>query len=108
MKLSPTEIYNNRRIFLIGSTGFLGKVTLSMLLHRFPNVGQIYLTVRARSQEESETRYANVMAPRSKVSSATKSSSKAATLPIQTLVTARKKRRRLPATSTSSSIQPVT
>ena len=57
MKLSPTEIYRDRRIFLIGSTGFLGKVTLSMLLHRFPNVGKIYLTVRARSQEESENRF---------------------------------------------------
>ncbi|HEY2961064.1 MAG TPA: AMP-binding protein [Pyrinomonadaceae bacterium] len=59
MKLSPTEIYNDRRIFLIGSTGFLGKVTLSMLLHRFPNVGKVYLTVRARSQEESESRFWN-------------------------------------------------
>jgi long-chain acyl-CoA synthetase len=59
MKLSPTEIYSDRKIFLIGSTGFLGKVTLSMLLHRFPNVGKIYLTVRARSQEESETRFWN-------------------------------------------------
>src|SRR6188474_2128563 len=59
MRLSPTEIYNDRRIFLIGSTGFLGKVTLSMLLHRFPNVGKIYLTVRARSQEESENRFWN-------------------------------------------------
>jgi long-chain acyl-CoA synthetase len=59
MKLSPTEIYQDRRIFLIGSTGFLGKVTLSMLLHRFPNVGKIYLTVRARSQEESENRFWN-------------------------------------------------
>ena len=35
----PTEIYNDRKIFLIGSTGFLGKVTLSMLLHSFPNIG---------------------------------------------------------------------
>ena len=59
MKLSPTEIYRDRKIFLIGSTGFLGKVTLSMLLHRFPNVGKVYLTVRARSQEESETRFWN-------------------------------------------------
>ena len=59
MKLSPTEIFKDRRIFLIGSTGFLGKVTLSMLLHRFPNVGKIYLTVRARSQEESENRFWN-------------------------------------------------
>ncbi len=59
MKLSPTEIYKDRRIFLIGSTGFLGKVTLSMLLQRFPNIGGVYVTVRARSQEESETRFWN-------------------------------------------------
>ncbi|HEV2884288.1 MAG TPA: AMP-binding protein [Pyrinomonadaceae bacterium] len=59
MKLSPTEIFQDRRIFLIGSTGFLGKVTLSMLLHRFPNIGRVYVTVRARSQEESEVRFWN-------------------------------------------------
>jgi long-chain acyl-CoA synthetase len=58
-KLSPTEIYQGRRIFLIGGTGFVGKVTLSMLLHRFPNIGRVYVTVRARSQEESETRFWN-------------------------------------------------
>src|SRR5437764_454712 len=57
MKLSPTEIYQGRRIFLIGSTGFLGKVTLSMLLHRFPNIARVYVTVRARSATESETRF---------------------------------------------------
>src|SRR6266568_720219 len=56
-RFSPTEIYNGRRIFLIGSTGFLGKVCLSMLLHRFPNIRRVYVTVRARSQEESETRF---------------------------------------------------
>src|SRR5918998_2823121 len=59
MKLSPTEIYQGRKIFLIGSTGFLGKVTLSMLLHRFPAVGKVYVTVRARSLEESRTRFWN-------------------------------------------------
>src|SRR5919107_1558899 len=59
MKLSPTEIFKGRNIFIIGSTGFLGKVTLSMLLHRFPNIGRVYVTVRARSAEESETRFWN-------------------------------------------------
>src|SRR5918998_1675775 len=59
MKLSPTEIYRDRKIFLIGSTGFLGKVTLSMLLHRFPGVGKVYVSVRARSLEESRTRFWN-------------------------------------------------
>src|SRR5260370_10346855 len=58
-KLSPTEIYKDRKVFLIGSTGFLGKVTLSMLLHRFPSVGRVYVTGRARSQEESEARFRN-------------------------------------------------
>src|SRR5207247_4864756 len=58
-KLSPTEIFSGRKIFLIGGTGFVGKVTLSMLLHRFPNIGRVYVTVRARSQEESETRFWN-------------------------------------------------
>ncbi len=59
MNLSPSEIYRDRKIFLIGSTGFLGKVTLSMLLHSFPNIGRVYLTVRARSREESESRFWN-------------------------------------------------
>ena len=59
MNLSPTELFNDRKIFLIGSTGFLGKVTLSMLLHGFPNIGRVYVTVRARSQEESEARFWN-------------------------------------------------
>jgi long-chain acyl-CoA synthetase len=58
-KLSPTEIFKDRRVFVIGATGFVGKVTLSMLLHRFPNIGKVYVTVRARSQEESEARFWN-------------------------------------------------
>src|SRR4051812_49797107 len=58
-KLSPSEIYNGKEIFIIGATGFVGKVTLSMLLHRFPNVGRVYVTVIARSLEESHTRFWN-------------------------------------------------
>jgi len=57
MKLSPTEIFNNKNIFFIGGTGFVGKVTLSMLLHNFPNVGRVYATVRARDARESEIRF---------------------------------------------------
>ncbi len=59
MKLSPTEIYHDRKVFIIGATGFVGKVALSMLLDRFPGVGRVYVTVRARSKEESETRFWN-------------------------------------------------
>ena len=57
MKLSPTEIFNGKKIFFIGGTGFVGKVTLSMLLHNFPNVGRVYATVRARDARESENRF---------------------------------------------------
>ena len=41
MRLSPTEIYNGRNVFIIGATGFVGKVALSMLLDRFPGVGRV-------------------------------------------------------------------
>jgi long-chain acyl-CoA synthetase len=59
MQLSPTETFDGKNFFIIGATGFIGKVALSMLLHRFPNVGKVYVTVRARSQEESENRFWN-------------------------------------------------
>ncbi len=57
MKLSPTEIFKGKKIFFIGGTGFVGKVTLSMLLHNFPAVGRVYATVRARNLEESNNRF---------------------------------------------------
>jgi long-chain acyl-CoA synthetase len=57
MKLSPTKIFKGKKIFFIGGTGFVGKVTLSMLLHNFPDIGRVYATVRARDARESENRF---------------------------------------------------
>ncbi len=57
MKLSPTEIFKGKKIFFIGGTGFVGKVTLSMLLHNFPDIGKVYATVRARDAAESSNRF---------------------------------------------------
>jgi long-chain acyl-CoA synthetase len=48
---------------MLGGTGFLGKVCLSMLLHRFPDVGRVYVMVRAPSKEESESRFWDVLLP---------------------------------------------
>ncbi|HWS86158.1 MAG TPA: AMP-binding protein [Pyrinomonadaceae bacterium] len=59
MKFSPTETFNGRNVFIIGATGFVGKVALSMLLDRFPGIGRVYVTVRARGKEESEARFWN-------------------------------------------------
>ncbi|MFN0139637.1 MAG: AMP-binding protein, partial [Pyrinomonadaceae bacterium] len=57
MKLSPTEIFKGKTIFFIGGTGFVGKVTLSMLLNNFPDIGKVYATVRARDANESKIRF---------------------------------------------------
>jgi long-chain acyl-CoA synthetase len=57
MKLSPTETFKGKKIFFIGGTGFVGKVTLSMLLNNFPDVGRVYATVRARDANESKIRF---------------------------------------------------
>ncbi|HLE19680.1 MAG TPA: SDR family oxidoreductase, partial [Vicinamibacteria bacterium] len=62
-QLKPGEIFKDRRIFLLGGTGFLGKVCLSMLLDRFPQVGLIYLMVRAGSTAESESRFWETILP---------------------------------------------
>jgi len=57
------KTFDGRRIFLLGGTGFLGKVCLSMLLDRFENVGRVYLMVRASTEEESEKRFWDTVVP---------------------------------------------
>src|SRR3954470_22263954 len=57
MKLSPTEIFKGKNIFFIGGTGFVGKVTLSMLLNNFPDIGKVSTTVPARDANESKIRF---------------------------------------------------
>jgi long-chain acyl-CoA synthetase len=58
-----TKTFEGRRIFLLGGTGFLGKVCLSMLLDRFPGIGRVYLMVRASSEAESESRFWESIVP---------------------------------------------
>jgi long-chain acyl-CoA synthetase len=57
--LSLREIYRGRRLFVLGATGFVGKVLLSMLLDRFPEVGRVYVMVRRGSGTDSESRFWN-------------------------------------------------
>jgi len=56
-RFSPSEIYRGRNVFILGSTGFVGKVLLSMLLDRFPDIGRAYVMVRRGSGTTSETRF---------------------------------------------------
>ncbi|MBP9087141.1 MAG: SDR family oxidoreductase, partial [Kofleriaceae bacterium] len=46
-----------KTILLIGTTGFVGKVALSMLLHRYPQVGRIYCLVRPGAGNTAEQRF---------------------------------------------------
>ena len=61
--LSVSEIYRGRKMFIMGSTGFVGKVTLGLLLHRFPDIGRVYVMVRRGSGTDSETRFWNSVVP---------------------------------------------
>jgi long-chain acyl-CoA synthetase len=54
---SPSDIYRGRNVFILGSTGFVGKVLLSMLLHRFPDIGRVYVMVRRGSGTGSDARF---------------------------------------------------
>ena len=40
-----------KNILLIGTTGFVGKVALSMLLHRYPDVGKVFVPGAARRRQ---------------------------------------------------------
>ncbi len=44
------------RLVVVGGTGFLGKVWLAQALHRYPNVGKIFLVVRAKKGMDADTR----------------------------------------------------
>jgi long-chain acyl-CoA synthetase len=61
--LSVREIYCNRHVFVLGATGFLGKVLLSMLLRNFPEVGRVYIMVRRGTGTSSESRFWDQVAP---------------------------------------------
>ena len=57
------EIYRGRHVFVLGGTGFLGKVLLSMLLHNFPEIGRVYVMVRRGTGTSSEARFWEQVVP---------------------------------------------
>jgi long-chain acyl-CoA synthetase len=54
---SASEALRGRNLFVLGSTGFVGKVLLSMLLDRYPEIGRAYVMVRRGSGTDSEARF---------------------------------------------------
>jgi long-chain acyl-CoA synthetase len=55
--MNVTETLRGRRILFVGATGFVGKVALSMLLDRFPELGQAFVLVRPGAGSTSEQRF---------------------------------------------------
>lgn len=56
-QLDVGKTFDGKRVLLIGCTGFVGKVTLSMLLCRYPNIGKVYLLVRPGMGQSAEDRF---------------------------------------------------
>jgi len=50
------EFYANKNVLLTGATGFLGKVILEKILRSLPNVGKIFVFVRAKKGEKPHDR----------------------------------------------------
>jgi long-chain acyl-CoA synthetase len=62
--LNVTGAFTGRRVLFIGVTGFVGKVTLSMLLHRYgKELAQVYVLVRKGSAASAERRFFDKVAP---------------------------------------------
>lgn len=59
---SVAETLRGKRVLITGTTGFLGKVFVSMLLRYHPDVEQVYLAVRDRSTQSAYDRFISEIA----------------------------------------------
>jgi long-chain acyl-CoA synthetase len=51
------EAFAGRRLLFVGATGFVGKVALSLLLRRYPELGKVFVLVRPGAGSSSEERF---------------------------------------------------
>lgn len=55
--LDVTGLLKGKRFVVVGGTGFLGKVLVALFLKRFPEIGHMYLMVRAKPGLTPEDRF---------------------------------------------------
>lgn len=63
---SPLDVHatlEGKRLVLLGATGFLGKVWLSLLLYQYRNIGHIYMMVRPKKGLTPNERFWTEVAP---------------------------------------------
>ena len=56
-RIDVAETLRGKNILLIGTTGFVGKVALSMLLHRYPELGKVLCLVRPGAGNTADERF---------------------------------------------------
>jgi long-chain acyl-CoA synthetase len=56
-EISAIDAFSNKTMLLLGTTGFLGKVLLAMVLDRFPELKHIIVQVRRRKNVSGEQRF---------------------------------------------------
>ena len=60
--LDVAAALRGRSILITGATGFLGKVTLSLLLERYPDIGRVFVLVRPGMGGTAEDRFFGAVA----------------------------------------------
>lgn len=55
--LDVAATLRGQRLLVTGATGFVGKVMLSMLLHRYPEIGKVFVLVRPGTGGTAEARF---------------------------------------------------
>jgi long-chain acyl-CoA synthetase len=56
-QLDVAKTFTDKKILFVGATGFVGKVALSMLLERYPEIGTMFVLVRPGAGSTSEERF---------------------------------------------------
>ena len=62
-RIDLTAAFRGKSVLITGVTGFLGKVALTMLLDRYPEVGKVYVLVRPRAGGTAEDRFFGKVVP---------------------------------------------
>jgi long-chain acyl-CoA synthetase len=55
--LDIAATFRGKRLLFVGATGFVGKVVLSMLLRRYPDIGKLFILVRPGAGSSSDERF---------------------------------------------------
>ena len=56
-KLDVGKTLDGKRLLFVGSTGFVGKVALSLFLRSYPNIGKMFVLVRPGAGSSAEDRF---------------------------------------------------